>query len=65
MSERQIRAAETCHICGGISEMTLWRWLKRSDFPRPTYVGRYRYWRERDVEDWWDAQHQQAEVPAA
>lgn len=35
----------------GVSQMTLWRWLKETDFPRPIYIGRYRYWRLADLEE--------------
>lgn len=39
---------------GGISEMTLWRWVKqgRSSFPKPIYVGRRRLWPLRAIEAW-------------
>ena len=42
----------------GVSDMTLWRWLRdmRLDFPRPTYLGRFRYWRLDDLERWERAQ---------
>ncbi|MBB4267840.1 helix-turn-helix transcriptional regulator [Roseospira visakhapatnamensis] len=39
---------------GGISDMTLWRWLRRPDleFPQPVVIARRRYWRRTDLEDW-------------
>jgi len=39
---------------GGISDMTLWRWLHRPDlqFPQPVVIARRRYWRRTDLEDW-------------
>jgi predicted DNA-binding transcriptional regulator AlpA len=45
-SKRYIKAAAVCERYGGISNMTLWRWLNApgSAFPRPMYVGRYRLW---------------------
>ena len=57
---RRIPAAAVCEICGGISAMTLYRWLGRSDlqFPRPIYVGRRRYWKEAEVVAWLDAREQ-------
>lgn len=37
-----------------ISDMTLWRWLhdESMGFPKPVYLGRYRYWRVADIEAW-------------
>jgi predicted DNA-binding transcriptional regulator AlpA len=34
--------------------MTLHRWLadERMDFPKPTYLGRFRYWLQSDLEAW-------------
>jgi len=36
----------------------LWRWLDNPelDFPRPTYIGRRRFWREAEIVDWLDDQ---------
>ena len=41
-------------MLGGISSMSLWRWLNDADlcFPRPIYIGRRRFWREADVTTW-------------
>lgn len=46
------------NLLGGISDMTLWRWLNDAgmSFPRPIYLGRRRYWREADVVGWLAAQ---------
>ena len=38
MTEKRITAAAVRELCGGISDMTLWRWLDRLGFPRPTYI---------------------------
>jgi len=39
---------------GGISDMTLWRWLRRPDlnFPQPILIARRRYWRRADIDAW-------------
>lgn len=50
LSSAQVREA-----CGNVSDMTLWRWLKDSDFPQPVYQNRRRYWRAGDVQAWWKA----------
>ena len=54
---RRIQAATVREMCGGISDMSLWRWLNDTaiDFPRPIYIGRRRYWREADIIAWLEA----------
>lgn len=58
---KRIPASAVRKLCGGVSDMTLWRWLgsPEMDFPRPIYIGRRRYWREADVIAWLDAQSAQ------
>ena len=38
----------------GVSDMTLWRWLKDPalGFPRPVYIGRFRYFRISELDAW-------------
>lgn len=38
----------------GITQMSLWRWLRdpAMGFPRPIYFGRYRYFRIAELEAW-------------
>jgi len=55
MIERRITAAQVRELCGGISDMTLWRWVQDRDFPKPIYIARRRYWREVEVLQWLDA----------
>jgi len=42
-------------MCGGVSDMQLWRWMHQgaADFPHPIYVGRRRFWREAAIAAWW------------
>ncbi len=54
--ERRINAAAVRHLCGSVSDMTLWRWLDQRGFPRPVYIASRRYWRQVDVLDWLEAQ---------
>lgn len=56
--EIRIGAIEVRRICGGVSDMCLWRWLNNSkmEFPPPVVVNRRRYWKEADVIAWWDRQ---------
>ena len=39
---------------GGVSDMTLYRWLRdpRMEFPAPHYFGRYRFWKLSDLVSW-------------
>jgi predicted DNA-binding transcriptional regulator AlpA len=39
---------------GGISEMSLWRWVRdcMNGFPPPVYFGRKRFWLLRELEAW-------------
>lgn len=39
---------------GGLSDMSLWRWLRdaKSEFPSPIMAGRKRLWLLRDLEKW-------------
>ena len=59
---RQVRARY-----GGISDMTLWRWLHDDDmgFPKPRYINRRRYWREGDLDGFDRAQAEREDAEAA
>jgi predicted DNA-binding transcriptional regulator AlpA len=38
----------------GVSAMSIHRWLQdpKLNFPKPLYIGRYRYWRLGDLTGW-------------
>ena len=59
---KRIPARTVCDMCGGVSDMTLHRWLKdpEKEFPRPIYIGKRRYWREAEIIAWLDAQAEQS-----
>ncbi|TGN58591.1 hypothetical protein E4L95_12330 [Paracoccus liaowanqingii] len=63
---RRIPALTVCDLCGGISDMTLWRWLNDTTlgFPRPIYIGRRRYWREADVLTWLESRQEVSHATA-
>jgi predicted DNA-binding transcriptional regulator AlpA len=63
MTDKRIPARDVRNICGGVSDMTIWRWLNDPalNFPKPIYIARRRYWKEAEVTAWLDAQ---AEVAA-
>lgn len=48
--DHYIGSVEARKFCGGVSDMTLHRWLKRlPDFPKPVYINGRRYWRLGDL----------------
>lgn len=53
-----IMANAVRELCGGISDMTLWRWLHDPalGFPKPIYIGKRRYFREAEIYAWIEAQ---------
>ncbi|GAA6202477.1 hypothetical protein [Aquicoccus sp. SU-CL01552] len=59
---KRIAAAAVCDLCGGVSQMTLWRWLNDpvKEFPKPIYIGRRRYWREAAIIEWLESQETKA-----
>lgn len=59
---KRIGSARVRELCGGISDMALWRWLHNPElnFPKPIYIGRLRYWREADIVSWLDSRAQVA-----
>ena len=58
MEHKLISAATVRDLCGGVSDMTLWRWLNDRDmnFPEPVYIQKRRYWREAELDAWIEAQ---------
>ncbi len=58
VSENRIPSSKVREICGGVSDMTIWRWQQAAElnFPKPIYIGRRRYWREADVITWLEDQ---------
>jgi prophage regulatory protein len=48
-----IRISELKHRLG-IHPVTLWRWVKRGQFPAPRHLGntRSRFWSRAEVEEW-------------
>lgn len=64
MTERRIQAAAVRDLCGGVSDMWIWRKLNdpHSGFPRPVYIGARRFWKESDVVAWLEAQAVKSEA---
>ncbi len=59
---RLIQASVVRDLCGGVSDMSLWRWLHNPtmNFPQPRYIAQRRYWRETDVLDWLNTRPKEA-----
>lgn len=57
MASKLIKAETVRELCGGVSDMTLWRWLadRALNFPKPIYIARRRYFREAEILEWIDA----------
>ena len=53
--------------CYGVSDMSLYRWLhdQELNFPKPIYIGRYRYWRLADLLAFEQSRPQQGGANAA
>lgn len=49
-----LRAADVRARYGGVSDMWIWRRINASEsnFPKPTYFGRNRFWKLSELEDW-------------
>lgn len=62
MEHKLISAAAVRDLCGGVSDMTLWRWLHDRElaFPQPVYIAKRRYWREADLAEWLKARANEA-----
>ena len=58
MTSKLITAVAVREVLGGVSDMTLWRWLNDPDldFPRPAYIGKRRYFRDAEIAAWIEAQ---------
>jgi len=49
---KYLTASQVCDNFGGVSDMTLWRWLNdpEMNFPRPIYINRRRYFSVDEIE---------------
>ena len=57
-THKRIAAGELRNLCGGVSDMTLWRYLHDPylNFPKPIYIKKRRYWQETEVISWLESQ---------
>lgn len=58
--EARIPVTPVLALCGGVSRMTLHRWLNNPDlnFPRPAYVNNRRYWRRSEIVAWLESREE-------
>ena len=56
--EKQITSKQVRELLGGISDMSLWRFLhdKHLNFPKPIYINRRRFWSYQELKEWLDKQ---------
>jgi predicted DNA-binding transcriptional regulator AlpA len=49
-----LKATQVRERYGGISDMTLWRWLRDKElgFPKPRLINRMRYWNDSELTEW-------------
>ena len=49
-----ITANDVCCRIGGVTKMTLWRYLNdlTLGFPKPIYIKTRRYWKEDELSSW-------------
>jgi predicted DNA-binding transcriptional regulator AlpA len=54
MTHKLIKATTVRELCGGVSDMSLWRWLNDPalNFPKPVRIQSKRYWRENEIAEW-------------
>jgi predicted DNA-binding transcriptional regulator AlpA len=54
MNSKLITAVTVRDAMGGVSDMTLWRWLHEPalKFPQPIKIQGRRYWRENEIAAW-------------
>lgn len=57
MERKLLSAAAARELCGGVTDMTFWRWLNNPslDFPKPVKISNRNYWREAELLAWLDA----------
>ena len=47
-----VRNATVRKYFDGISDMTLWRWIRYRGFPKPTKMNGRNYWNPSQIEQW-------------
>ena len=52
--DQKITSKQVRELLGGISDMSLWRFLhdKKLGFPKPIYINRRRFWSREELKQW-------------
>ena len=52
--DKKITSKDLRELLGGISDMSLWRFLhdKKLGFPKPIYINRRRFWSHDELQQW-------------
>ena len=52
--DKKITSKDLRELLGGISDMSLWRFLhdKKLGFPKPIYINRRRFWSREELKQW-------------
>jgi predicted DNA-binding transcriptional regulator AlpA len=52
--EALLTSAHVKELCGSVSDMCIWRWLRdpRVQFPQPIKLNKRNYWRRGDIRAW-------------
>lgn len=55
--DKKLTSKNVRELLGGISDMTLWRYLhdENLNFPKPTYIKRNRMWSSKELSEWFDS----------
>lgn len=64
-NSRLIRSNDVRALCGGVSDMWIWRRLhdeqtRDETFPKPVYISKRRFWREAELLAWLEQQAEQS-----
>jgi len=60
-----LSAAQVRRRYGGVSDMSIWRWLRDEGFPQPLRISGRRFWLETDLAEWEQKQSGATELPTS
>ncbi|PRY85782.1 helix-turn-helix transcriptional regulator [Donghicola tyrosinivorans] len=65
--DKLIKPETVRELCGGVSDMSIWRWLQDPElgFPVPVHISKNRYWFEVEVRAWINEQRRKSRSASA